>query len=190
MFLILPEDRQFATIKQGEKIVRKFIASGAALAMVLMLCLMAVPAMAAEEQSATANVTVTEYISITLTDTAPAGIQFGNVAPGSSDNPDTAQNNTIPSVNITVASETNINVNLTINGTDFSGAGTITIDNAKWNAASDNATATALSTTYANFATNQAPGNSTELWHWLTIPAMQAAGDYSSTFSYKAVKYT
>ena len=152
---------------------KKFISIVATLGLVLAVCLMALPAMAAEEQPVTATVTVSEYMSITLADSGDAGIQFGSVAPGTTDNPDVAQNDTTPSVNITVELETNVDVNLT-----------------KWHTSNNTATATPLTTDYTNFATNVTPGSSIALWHWLTIPAGQPAGGYNSTFSYKAVKYT
>ena len=61
----------------------------ASLVIALMLvAILALPAMAAESATITASVTVTEYKSITITDEAPTGITFGSLVPDTADNPD------------------------------------------------------------------------------------------------------
>jgi hypothetical protein len=160
----------------------------AALAIALMLvATMSLPAIAANEGTVTASVTVTSYISITITDAGTAGIHFGTLAPGTNDNPDTDANDTTPSINVGVNAGSTVNVDLQLQGTDF-GTG-FAVTNAKYS--TDHAGAkTALSTSYADFATNIAPGSSVDLWHWLDVPSSGvAAGDYNSTFSYKAIEH-
>jgi len=92
---------------------RKLLAS--LLTAVALVALMAVPAMAAEEVQKAATVTVTEYISFTITDPAPAGLQFGEMAAGTDDE---AEANT-PALTLTVAAETNVDCNIQTKGEDF-----------------------------------------------------------------------
>lgn len=125
-------------------------------------------------------------ISITLTDAAPDGIHFGNLNPGTPGNPDGDQSEATPSIIVNVGSETTVNVDLQIKGTDFSG--TFTVDNAKYSLMYDGAK-NALSTTHATFATDVAPGGHQDLWHWLDVPNGTTAGYYESIFSYKAVEH-
>lgn len=160
----------------------------AGLIVALMLMTIALPAMAAPvEQEVGASVTVSEYINFTVTDPSPEGLQFGPLNPGDDDQPEA---NT-PAVTLTVGSETNVNCNIQVKGTDFTGAGTIAINNAKWDTDSVVTGATAMSTTYATITTSTA-GALTEqdVWHWLTIPSAQVAGAYTSTFTYQAIKQT
>ena len=61
------------------------------LAMVLVVAMTAPVMAAASEESETASVTVNAYISSTITDAGSAGINFGSLNPGTSDNPEAAQ---------------------------------------------------------------------------------------------------
>ena len=158
---------------------------------VALIALMAVPAMAAEEVAKTATVTVSEYISFTVTDPGDAGINFGSLDPGTTDSPEVAQNGA-GAVTLTVAAETNVNCNInTKGGGDFDDGATHTfgLDNAKWDIDSAVAGATAMTTTYALITTSTAGSEETqEVWHWLTIPAAQYAASYNTTFYYQAIK--
>lgn len=161
----------------------------AGLVVALMLVVtMAVPAMAVEVGKG-ATVTVNEWINFTVTDPGDSGLNWGDLNPGETDQPEVAQNSS-GAVTLKVAAETNVNCNIQVKGTDFTGtpSGTITIDNAKWDTDSGVSGATTMSTTYATITTSTA-GTLTEqdVWHWLTIPSAQVAGSYSSTFTYQAV---
>ncbi|MFH1484594.1 MAG: hypothetical protein ABIH46_00840 [Chloroflexota bacterium] len=69
------------------------------LAIALMLVLtLSLPAVAADESTVSASVTVSSFISITITDSGAAGIQFGSLAPGTTGNLDTSSNDTTPSI--------------------------------------------------------------------------------------------
>ena len=151
----------------------------------LLIVMTAVPVVADEEGSVTASVTVSELISITITDSGTAGINYGTLAPGTNDNLEDDANDTTPSITVNVASECNVNVDLQIYGTDFSG--TFTVDNAKYSTTYAG-TKYAMSTTNTTFLSDVAPGSSQDIWHWLDIPSGTTAGMYSSTFSYKAIK--
>jgi hypothetical protein len=163
--------------------MRRRLIAGLVIA-VTFVALISTPSMAADESAVEASVTVTEVISITLSDSAPAGIHFGSLAPGTTNNPDEDSDNTTPSITVNVGSETNVNIDLQINGTDFSG--TFTVDNAKCSTTYAG-TKNTLSTDYATISTSITPGGSQSLWHWLDVPAGTPAGSYTSTFSYKAI---
>ena len=151
----------------------------------VLISAMAVPAVADEEQTVGASVTVTEVISITISDAPDPGIHFGSVAPDTTDNPDQDADDTTPSVSIDVASETNVNVDLQISGEDFSGS--FLIGNAKYSTTYAG-TKTAMTTTNTTFASGIEPGNSQDVWHWLDVPSGTTAGTYNSNFNYKAVQ--
>lgn len=155
------------------------------LAIALMLvAVSALPTMAVEYQE-TATVTVTEYINFTITDYSPDGLQFGSLDPGDTDQPEANE----PAVTLTVGSETNVNCNIQVKGTDFGGAGTIGITNAKWDDDSDVSGATPMTTTYVTIDSSTAGvAKTVDVWHWLSIPGGQAAGSYSSIFYYQAIK--
>jgi len=129
-----------------------------------------------------------EVISFTVTDYGSAGVQFGTPDPGIEDQP-ADQAPTQGAVTLTVGAETNVNCNIQIKGTDFTGAGTIAIGNAKWKKDNNVSGATAMSTTYITIDTSTAGVQKIiNVWYWLTIPGGQTAGDYTSTFYYQAIK--
>jgi hypothetical protein len=167
-----------------EEMKRKILVT-LAIALVL-LATLSLPAVAVTEQEVTASVTVTEYISITIADAPTAGIHFGSLALGTSNNPDTDANVTTPSITVTVDIGSNANVDLQIKGTDFN-ASTFPVTNAKYSL-TYGGTKAPLSTSYATFAPNIVPGGTASIWHWLDVPSSGVtAGGYSSTFSYKAI---
>ena len=139
----------------------------ASLVIALMLvAVLALPAMADESGTVTASVTVTEYKSITITDEAPTGITFGSLNPDTSDNPDlttTPMDASHPSVTVSVDSGTNVVVDLKVSGTDFSG--TFAVSNAKYSLTYVGAK-TAMSTTPTEFAADVSAGGSQMVWHW------------------------
>ena len=147
-----------------------------------------------EEASASASVTVNEFVDITITDRGAAGINFGGLDPGTNNNPEAAQTVFLGAINFTVQSTTNKNpVNVKLSGTDFSAVGNpnITISNV---AADDdstvdggdgvNAAQISLSTAFQTLKT-LSPASSQEIWYWLDVPSGQAAATYASTFSFR-----
>ena len=154
----------------------------------LLVASVSIPCIAAEDATLPASVTVSEYISITITDNGTAGINFGTLDPGTYDNPEIESNSVNASLRITVDAESNINVDLQISGTDF--GGTFTVDNAKYSTTIDG-TKEAMSTVDTTIvgADDMAPGEYVNIWHWLDVPASLPAGTYGSTFSYKAIKH-
>ena len=173
----------------------------ASLIVVLMLvATMAVPAMAAEERSVGATVTVTEYINFNVTDydsdtvggPGGDGLTFGSLDPGTSDNPEGAQTLGTPTaaVNLAVGAETNVNCNIQIKGTDFTySTYSIGISNASWDTDSNVSGATAMDTAYDTITTSTAgAATSQDVWHWLSVPSGQYAATYTTTFYYQAVK--
>jgi hypothetical protein len=143
----------------------------------LLVGILAVPAMS---DDITASVTVKSYSSVTITDTTPAGLQFGNLDPGTVKQSEANS----PSVTVAAAPENNVTVTISISGTDFSdGSHSFTVGNAFWNTSNDAAGASTMSTTPATVGTLSA-GQSIQIYHWLSIPTAQAAGTYNSTFTY------
>ena len=159
------------------------------LALVLMLvAITATPVMAAED-NVPASVTVNEYISFTVTDAGAAGINFGSLNQGTTDNPE-ADQGAAGAVTLTVGAETNVNCNIQTKGSgDFSdGTHTIALNNAKWDKDSDVAGATTMATSYATIDTSTAgTAKSVDVWHWLSIPSDQYAATYTTTFYYQAI---
>lgn len=164
---------------------KTFVSLVTALALVAVT---AVPVLAVEDTK-TASVTVNEYISFTVTDPGAAGIDFGSLDHGTSDNPEAAQNGS-GAVTLTVAAETNVDCNIqTKGGGDFSdGTHTIPLSNAKWDKDNDVTGATTMTTTYATIDTSTTgTAKAVDVWHWLSIPSGQQAATYTTTFYYQAV---
>ena len=152
----------------------------------LLVATLALPAIAATEQEVPASVTVSQFMSITITDAGTGGIHFGSLSTGTSNNPDTDSNNVTPSITVGVDTGS-VNVDLKIKGTDF-GTG-FAVTNAKYSLTYADAKV-ALSTTYTAFATDVPATGAATLWHWLDVPVSGvAAGAYSSNFSYQAVAH-
>ncbi len=151
----------------------------------------------AVEVPTTASVTVNEFVDVTITDLGSTGITFGSFDPGTTDN--VASPN--PAVDITVESPTNIDINVYLKGTDWTGPAALTLaatnvrydDDADLVGDSGNALIGTLTTAYPTspgWLTVTAPSGgvavTTSVYHWLDIPAYQYAGAYTSTFTYKA----
>ena len=155
------------------------------LAVVLVLvAVMVAPAMAIEEGK-TASVTVNEYVSVTLTDNGDAGLAFGSLDPGVVKQAEAAA----PSITITTASENNKDVDVFLKGTNFSDGGTnsFAISNAYYLDADTSGSALEMPENYAGSAWRTLGAGATlNIYHWLSVPAEQAAASYTSTFTYKA----
>lgn len=156
----------------------------------MLVAVLAAPAMAVSD-TVPASVTVSEYISFTVTDNGAAGLQFGSLDPGTTNEPEAAQNGT-GAVTLTVAAETNVGCDIQVKATDFTySTYTIAITYAKYGITSTLGTATAFAAadTYYTLDTSTALAAKTvDVWHWLSIPSVQEAGSYSSTFTYQATK--
>jgi hypothetical protein len=140
---------------------------------------MAAPAMA---DDFTASVTVNTYASVTITDNGASGLAFGSLDPGTDKQAEAAS----PSVSVTTSSENNVDIAISISGTNFSDGGTnsFAVSNAFYNTTDVSGSAVAMSTTPTQVGSDLTPGDGMDIYHWLTIPANQAAASYSSTFTY------
>ncbi len=126
------------------------------------------------------GVTDGDPISVTITLNSPTGLSFGNPIPGTVKQPEA----TTPS--ITITNETTGLIAVYLMGTDFTGAGTITIDNAFYNNTNDPVTAQSMPASYGILPwMTLDSGASLDIYHWLTIPTGTPAGSYSSEFTYK-----
>jgi len=155
-----------------------------AVALVLVMVL-STPAMAVVE-SVGATVTVNAVISFTVQDSGDAGLTFGSLTPGSSNNPELAQTGR-GAVVLSLGIESNVDCDISMKAGDFtSGSNTFSIDNARWNAADDASGATAMTNNYAKMTTLSA-NTSQDIWHWLSVPAGQMAGTYTTDFYYQSL---
>lgn len=144
-----------------------------------LVAIMAVPAIA--DTSVTASVGVNEFASVTIN--AGAGINWGALNPGVVKQATAAP----PAVTITAAAENNVDVTISVAGTNFSTTGgEIAIANAFFNTVDNSAAATAMSTSPAVVGSPLTHGDTMYIYHWLTIPANQKAGGYTSTFVYSS----
>ncbi|MBN1863091.1 MAG: hypothetical protein JW790_05555, partial [Dehalococcoidales bacterium] len=131
-----------------------------------------------------------EIISFTITDYGDNGVNFGSLDPGDPGRP-ADWDESLGAVTITIGSETNVDVDVQIMGTDFSGsAGTFPIASVKYADESDPAGAASLPDSYFTWYSVAAPATDhvTQVYYWITIPPGQLPGDYTSTFYYRAVK--
>lgn len=133
---------------------------------------------------------ISEIISLTATDYNNDGIKFGTVSPGMVDQPADGQP-AQGAVTLTIGKETNVNVYVKVKGTDFSGPGTIPVGNVKYNDSNTPASAKTLTGDYVTWYSVSPPlsqNDVRQVYYWLSMPAGQVAGNYTSTFYYQAVK--
>ena len=165
--------------------MKKRILISLALALSL-VAVLAVPAMAATPVAAT--VEVSEHISATITDNLPTGLQFGTMVQGQSDAPEAAQVPSYGAVTIQVAAETNVDCDIDVMAANFTDGGKIlAITNAKYGTSDALGAATAFAAANTDYLLDQSTAGfakTVEVYHWLSIPALQEAGSYSSTFTY------
>ena len=165
----------------------KKVVAGLTLIIALTLVMaMPSPAMAVED-SVGAEVTISSVISFTVEDNGQAGLKFGSLIPGGSDNPELAQNGS-GAVTLSVGPENNVTVDLSTKADDFASESDILpIGNAKWDIDNDASGATAMTSEYALIAT-LSRGNSQDVWHWLSVPGDQPPGTYTTDFYYQALE--
>jgi uncharacterized protein (DUF362 family) len=138
----------------------------------------------------TFTTTTEEIISMTVTDYGNDDVQFGVINPGEADHP-ADWGGSQGAVTITIGAETNVDVNVQLRGTDFSGPDTIDVSYVKYNDTDSLTGARILTDTYDTWYTVSQPlttDNITQVYYWLSIPAGKAPGNYESNFFYRAVK--
>lgn len=136
------------------------------------------------EQTTSASVTVNTLISITIS--TCGAVDFGSKDPGTTDNPISCQGAGIAAVNVTNDAVSNVNVDVQVKGTDFSG-GPIAVSNVEFDEDNTKTTPTTLSTIYQTSTSGVVPGSNAGVWYWLDIPGGTTAGTYSSTFSFQGI---
>lgn len=127
-----------------------------------------------------------DTIDVTLSNVP---VNFGDVSQGSSN-----QSATLP-LNVTIQSTTNVNVNLTLNGSDFTtgiysfGVGNLSYSNSS-SGVKTSMTASFSLPLYADLVniTKQATTNRS-IYFWISIPNVQTAGVYSSNINVRVEKY-
>ena len=157
----------------------------------MLVATMAMPVMAEEERPFGASVTINEFINFTVTDWTPgAGLDFGDLNPATANASEIAQTALHGAVTLTVGADTNVSCNITVKGDDFAGPGpSIPIGAAVWNTANVTAGGIHMKLTEVPITASTAGVQKVQqLWHWLSIPPSQTAGDYFSVFTYKAAQ--
>jgi hypothetical protein len=133
-------------------------------------------------------VSVQQYISFTVTDYNNDGIKFGMLNPGTENQPADGQP-AQGSVTLTIGHETNVDVTISVKGTDFSGPRTIEIENIKYNNTDNvNSAHTLTDNLETWYSVPALTNNVTSVYYWITIPDGQAPGEYTSNFTYEAAK--
>jgi hypothetical protein len=150
----------------------------------LLIATLALPAVAANEESVTGSVMVGETVSITLTDAGTTGINFGSVTANGTTYSDTDQSSGTPAIKVVVGAETNVSVDIGIKG---STTGSLTLDNWKYSTTFGGAQ-TSITTSYFKVYGPVGASSSSDFYHWVAVPALTAADTYTATISYKAVK--
>jgi hypothetical protein len=153
--------------------------------------LFTVPALAQDVEQMDANVTVTEYINLTITDPGTAGVNFGSISAGSIDVAEVDQNGA-GAVTLTVHNDTNVDCNIQIKASDNFSDGSgheFLFSNAAWDTDNAIAGSTNMTLSYATMDTSTAYTQKiVDVWHWISIPSDQYAATYSTIFYYQAIK--
>ena len=148
-----------------------------------LIAVMAVPAIAANEQSVGATVTVGEVVSITLTG---GPISFVGGIPGQvTDQGATGQTALNPAIKVIVQAETNVNVDIAIKG---AATGALALENWKYTKTFTETPTISIPADYGTAVYSNVDDGENYFYHWVTIPGTTPAGDQGCTISYKAVK--
>lgn len=133
-------------------------------------------------------VTVKTYISVTISDQGSDGVQFGDVDPNTTDNPDVAQStadSTTPSVTITAGSENNASIK--VQGyLDADWSGTWPAANTYYALDTYDGTKVSYTTSPADIKTGIAASGTAKLWHFITVPSGEPSGPAQNTLYYEA----
>jgi hypothetical protein len=159
---------------------------------------------AATQAQAPATLTVNSFVSVTI-DVCPAGgvIDYGGRNPNSSGATAAAcQDSTNSAIKVTVEPLTNVPLDVSLSGSDYTGSGTATgssIDVARTTYDDDatvgegtetgeqEGTLTTSSTVYWNGIGGSGTEVVKEIWFWLTMPGtFLKAGPYESTYTINA----
>ncbi len=151
------------------------------------------------------NVSITKYLSITMSTNLSDGILFGTVSALPATNINASHNNDGSSsastmfINVSVDSNTAVNfcVKADANLTDSVGGNTIELGNESYNNATTTsaslpslASKVSLTSGYVQAGKNVSQGNVTYYRFWLDIPAATPSGNYNNTISFKGVEVT
>lgn len=133
-----------------------------------------------------------EIISFSVIDHGIAGINFGDLVKGSTNNPEIAQNSSQGAVTLVVAAETNVDCNIQIKASGNFSDGTgniIPLGNASWSDSNQPGSASNMTVDYATVSTSIAElEKSVDIWHWVSIPVGQEPAMYETEYYYHAVK--
>jgi len=153
---------------------------------------------AQSEVSTPSSVTISSYIAIGLSNDLANGIEFGNLVPGTNDNPafdnDKGEGGGT-SMWVEVSPESNVGVDLCIKDNQplTSNGNQIPNEGYTWSDNRDpmlpNLPGTPISTTYRK--TNEialAPGERDYFRFWLDVPTAQPPGTYTNLVYFKAVE--
>jgi spore coat protein U-like protein len=145
----------------------------------MLVAVMALPAIAAEEEaSTTASVSVGEIVNITLA----GSINFGSVTPPVTDQGANGQTDTNPAITITVESDTNVNVDISIMGALTSG--TLALSNWKYSGTYAGSKIS-IPASYSEVYDNVGDGVYA-FFHWIDVPMGTTSGNHQISVSYKA----
>ncbi|MCW1297988.1 MAG: hypothetical protein OH333_04295 [Candidatus Parvarchaeota archaeon] len=139
-------------------------------------------------QTTSASVTVNEYISATLSNIP---IDFGSLDPGTTNQP--ATNNPLL---VQVGAETNVEYNITLNGTTnfVSGGNSFSVGNLSYNTTEITTPTPYELNVEKNAYTNEPCPCGTQadrnVWHYISVPAGQVAGAYSANIKITVKKST
>ncbi len=152
----------------------------------------ALPVAAQNPVPKTASVTINEIINFTVTDYGDPGVNFGTLMAGDQNKREEAQVANGGAVQLRVGAETNVACNVQMKGEgDFrnSTGQSIPLGNAKWNTTDSTSPSYPMTTSYATiFASTPGAVRAESIYYWLSVPSSQAAGTYTTTFWYQAVK--
>lgn len=149
----------------------------------------------------TSNVTITSYLSISMSSNLSDGVLYGSVSSLPATNINASHNydstSSGSSMYITVSADSNTNVDFCIKanddlkdvGADVLGLGNETYANSTTTDLTSPSLASkvALTTGYVKAGTNVAKSSSNYYRFWLDIPASQAPGTYNNTISFEGV---
>jgi hypothetical protein len=131
---------------------------------------------AQEESSTTAEVSVNEFVNITLA----GSVNFGSLTPPQVDQGATGQSDGNPAITITVEPDTNVDIDISIKGAI--NTGTLALENWKY---STTFGGTKASLTDSYVEVYDSAGTTNDFYHWIDVPNGTDSGTHKVDVTYK-----
>lgn len=140
----------------------------------------------AAEQSASAQVQVSEYVSVTITPCSTT-LSFGTGNPGDTNLPLSCQSNNTAGFTVTNEAVSNKAVSVKTKADNLGANSTsISVSNMKFDESNARSSPTTMSSSYQTSTASLSTNSTAGVWYWLDIPSGASSGTYAASIYVKA----